>query len=42
MPENEIVKLLRWLDPAAHPILVQMPRTNYPEVQSKFALPKEP
>ena len=41
MPENEIVKLLRWLDPAAHPILVQMPRSSYPAFQSKFRLPKE-
>jgi D-alanyl-D-alanine dipeptidase len=41
MPENELVKLLRWLDPAAHPILVQMPRSNYPAAQSKFGLPKE-
>ena len=42
MPENELVKLLRWLDPAAHPILVQMPRAKYSAVQSKLALPKEP
>ncbi|MEN3370554.1 MAG: zinc D-Ala-D-Ala dipeptidase [Verrucomicrobiota bacterium] len=41
MPENELVKLLRWLDPAEHPILVQMPRANYPAFQSKFGLPKE-
>lgn len=41
MPENELVKLLRWLDPAAHPILIQMPRSSYPTFQSKFGLPKE-
>jgi D-alanyl-D-alanine dipeptidase len=41
MPENEIVKLLRWLDPAAHPILIQMPRSSYPAFQSRFQLPKE-
>ena len=42
MPEQELVKLLRWLDPSAHPTLVQMPRANYSAVQSKFGLPKEP
>lgn len=41
MPEQELVKLLHWFDSAAHPILVQMPRTNYPSIQSKFELPKE-
>jgi L,D-peptidoglycan transpeptidase YkuD (ErfK/YbiS/YcfS/YnhG family) len=41
MPENEIVKLLHWLDPAAHPVLVQMPQSSYPAFQSKFHLPKE-
>lgn len=39
MPEKELIRLLRWLDPAAHPILVQMPRSSYPAVQSAFALP---
>ena len=40
MPEKELVKLLRWLDPAARPILVQMPRDNYAAFQAKFGLPK--
>lgn len=40
MPEKELVELLRWLHPAAHPILVQMPRANYPAFQSKFSIPK--
>ncbi|MEY2560823.1 MAG: zinc D-Ala-D-Ala dipeptidase [Verrucomicrobiota bacterium] len=41
MPEKELVKLLRWLDPVAHPILIQMPRSSYPTFQSNFHLPKE-
>ena len=39
MPEKDLVKLIRWLDPAARPILVQMPRDNYAAFQSKFGLP---
>ena len=39
MAEGDLVNLLRWLKPAARPILVQMPRGNYPAFQSKLALP---
>jgi L,D-peptidoglycan transpeptidase YkuD (ErfK/YbiS/YcfS/YnhG family) len=39
MAEKDLVKLLRWLDPAAHPILVQVPRANYPAFQARFGLP---
>jgi len=39
MPEPEIIRLLRWLDPAARPVLVQMPRANYPAFQARFGLP---
>jgi len=39
MPEPEMVRLLRWLDPAARPVLVQMPRANYPAFQASFGLP---
>jgi L,D-peptidoglycan transpeptidase YkuD (ErfK/YbiS/YcfS/YnhG family) len=39
MPEKDLVQLLRWLDPAARPIFVQMPRGNYQAFQSKFGLP---
>jgi L,D-peptidoglycan transpeptidase YkuD (ErfK/YbiS/YcfS/YnhG family) len=39
MPEKDLVNLIRWLDPAARPILAQMPRDNYPVFQSKFGLP---
>jgi D-alanyl-D-alanine dipeptidase len=41
MPESDLVRLLRWLDPARHPILVQMPRANYPAVRAKYGLPPE-
>ena len=42
MPEKELVRLIRWLDPAAHPILVQMPRADYATFQGKFNLPALP
>jgi D-alanyl-D-alanine dipeptidase len=41
MPESDLVRLLRWLDPAHHPILVQMPRADYPAVQAKYGLPPD-
>lgn len=40
MPERDLVRLLHWLDPARHPILVQMPRAVYPAVQTKYNLPR--
>jgi D-alanyl-D-alanine dipeptidase len=39
MAEQDLVGLLRWLDPAGHPVLVQMPRANYPGFQAKWTLP---
>jgi D-alanyl-D-alanine dipeptidase len=42
MPERELVKLLRWLDPAHHPILVQMPRSVYRSIRTKYGLPPAP
>lgn len=39
MPEKDLVRLIRWLDPAARPILVQMPRRDYETFQSKLNLP---
>ena len=41
MPESDLVRLLRWLDPARHPILVQMPRAVYPSVRAKYGLPPD-
>jgi hypothetical protein len=39
MPERDLVNLLRWLDPAARPLLVQMPRQEYEATRAKFRLP---
>jgi D-alanyl-D-alanine dipeptidase len=41
MPENDLVRLLRWLDPARHPILAQMPRAAYRSIAAKYALPPD-
>lgn len=40
MPEKDLVNLIRWLDPAARPILVQMPRSSYRVFHAKFGLPR--
>lgn len=39
MPEKNLVELLRWLDPAARPILIQMPQQNYKSLRIQFKLP---
>jgi len=41
MSESDLVRLLGWLDPARHPILVQMPRAVYPTIQAKYGLPPD-
>jgi D-alanyl-D-alanine dipeptidase len=41
MPESDLVRLLRWLDPARHPILIQMPKAAYQSVRSKYGLPPD-
>jgi len=40
MPEKALVNLLRWLDPAKHPLLVQMPAPVYGQMQSDPGLPR--
>lgn len=42
MPEKDLVSLIRWLDPAARPILVQMPHEDYAAFQPKYGLPVVP
>ena len=42
MPEPDLVKLLRWLDPAAHPVLIQMPLAEFAGLRSRYALPSLP
>ena len=39
MAERDLVQLLRWLDPAAHPLLVQMPAAQYMALQTTLGLP---
>jgi D-alanyl-D-alanine dipeptidase len=41
MPESDLVNLLQWLDPARHPILVQMPRANYRTIRARYGLPPD-
>lgn len=37
-PEN-LEKILRWLDPAANPVLIQLPETAYRQLRSAWELP---
>ena len=41
MAESDLVRLLRWLDPAQHPILVQMPGEVYQSIRTKYDLPPD-
>ncbi len=41
MPEVDLVRLLRWLDPAKQPILVQLPRADYLPVRARYGLPDD-
>jgi D-alanyl-D-alanine dipeptidase len=40
MAEGDLVELLRWLDPAKRPVLIQMPRQDYETLGSQFNLPQ--
>jgi L,D-peptidoglycan transpeptidase YkuD (ErfK/YbiS/YcfS/YnhG family) len=42
MAERDFVELLRWLDAARRPVLIQMPRQDYEAVRAKFRLPAVP
>lgn len=42
MPKDDIEQLLKWLDPAQAPLLVQMPRRQYDRVRRALALPELP
>lgn len=39
MAEKNVVDLIRWLDPACAPVLVQLPRPVYDELRDKWKLP---
>lgn len=41
MPERDLVSLIRWLDPARHPTLIQMPRAVYRSLRAKYHLPPD-
>jgi zinc D-Ala-D-Ala dipeptidase len=40
MAERDLVALLRWLDPAKRPVLIQMPRKEYESLKFKLNLPE--
>jgi D-alanyl-D-alanine dipeptidase len=42
MPEQEIKIILAWLNPADHPLLVQMPEAQYRQMQKSLHLPPPP
>ncbi|HSV63228.1 MAG TPA: L,D-transpeptidase family protein [Chthoniobacterales bacterium] len=39
MTEQDLLNLLRWLNPTARPVLVQMPQAGYDATRAKFRLP---
>ena len=39
MPEQDLINLLKWLDPVAHPILIQMPQQDYESLRPTLNLP---
>ena len=39
MAEPQLLMIMRWLDPARHPLLVQLTGTEYAQLRSKWALP---
>jgi len=41
MAERNLVGLIRWLDPARRPVLVQMPRATYRAVRARYDLPPD-
>jgi D-alanyl-D-alanine dipeptidase len=40
MSEHNLVDLIRWLDPALHPVLIQLPRSIYFEQRESWNLPQ--
>jgi L,D-peptidoglycan transpeptidase YkuD (ErfK/YbiS/YcfS/YnhG family) len=39
MPQEELLELIRWLDPSRDPMLVQLPMSLYNELRAKWDLP---
>jgi zinc D-Ala-D-Ala dipeptidase len=42
MEQGNIESLLRWLDPSRHPVLVQLPESEYGRLVSAWSLPRSP
>ncbi len=42
MPEPQIKTILAWLNPADHPLVVQMPEAQYRQIQNPLHLPPPP
>ena len=42
MPQDQLEPILTWLDPAASPILVQLPQAQYIKLEKPWHLPKLP
>jgi D-alanyl-D-alanine dipeptidase len=40
MPEENLLEIIHWLDPARHPLLIQMPRSIYDMLRAKWGLPR--
>ena len=40
MPEAALLDLMRWLDPARHPVLIQLPSHIYSELRVRWHLPR--
>jgi L,D-peptidoglycan transpeptidase YkuD (ErfK/YbiS/YcfS/YnhG family) len=40
MPEQALLDLLKWLQPEAHPLLVQMPASLYEQLRNRWGLPE--
>jgi L,D-peptidoglycan transpeptidase YkuD (ErfK/YbiS/YcfS/YnhG family) len=40
LPEARLIEIIHWLDPARHPLLVQMPRPIYDRFRAKWNLPE--
>ncbi|MEY2486251.1 MAG: hypothetical protein QOH39_1899 [Verrucomicrobiota bacterium] len=42
MTEHDLLSIIRWLDPARTPLLVQLPRPGYDTLRAKYELPSLP
>ncbi|HZY63661.1 MAG TPA: L,D-transpeptidase family protein [Edaphobacter sp.] len=42
MPQSDVEALLRWLDPARKPLLVQLPAAQYKQLERRWKLPPLP